>query len=81
MQLLKLVIFDIGIETRAAHGIGIVLVRDWAILTCTGVPRGDHAFSHDASMVRGGAIIIRMVSSEAPVTDFPQGAVILIVIG
>jgi hypothetical protein len=32
MQLLELVVFNIGIETGTAHGIGIVLVRDWAVL-------------------------------------------------
>jgi hypothetical protein len=32
-------------------------------------------------MVRSGAVIVRMVSSKAPATDFPQRAVVLVVIG
>jgi hypothetical protein len=32
-------------------------------------------------MVRSGAVVVRMVSSEAPATDFSQRAVILVVIG
>jgi hypothetical protein len=32
-------------------------------------------------MVRGGTVIMRMVSSKAPMADFPQRAVILVVVG
>jgi hypothetical protein len=81
MQLLKLVVLDISIETCTMHGIGIVLVGDWAVLTRTGVPRGNHAFSHDASMVRSGAVIVCMVSGKTPTTDLPQRAIIFIVVG
>jgi hypothetical protein len=63
MQLLELAVFDIGIEIRAAHGVGIVLVRDWAVLPRTRVPGRDYAFLHDAPMVRGGTVVMRMVSS------------------
>jgi hypothetical protein len=80
MQLLELVVFDVGIETCAAHGIGIVLVRDWAVLPRTGMPGRNYAFPHDASMVRGGTVIMRMVSSEAPTTDLPHRTVILVVV-
>jgi hypothetical protein len=80
MQLLELVVFDISIETRAVHGVGIVLVRDWAVLPQTGMPGRNYAFPHDASMVRGGTVVMRMVSSEAPMTDLPQRAVILVVV-
>jgi hypothetical protein len=31
-------------------------------------------------MVRGGTVIVRMISSEAPATDLPQWAVILVVV-
>jgi hypothetical protein len=71
MQLLKLVILDVSIETCTAHGIGIVLVRNWAVLTQTEMPRGDHTFSHDASVVRSGAVIVHVVSGETPATDLP----------
>jgi hypothetical protein len=32
MQLLELVILNVSIEAHAMHGIGIVLVRNWAVL-------------------------------------------------
>jgi hypothetical protein len=32
-------------------------------------------------MVRGGTVVMRMVSSEAPTANLPQRAVILIVVG
>jgi hypothetical protein len=44
------------------------------------MPERDHAFLHDASMMRGGAVIMRMVSGKAPATNLPQGAVIFIVV-
>jgi hypothetical protein len=75
-----MVVFNIGIEARAAHSVRIVLVRDWAVLARTGVPRGDYALPHDASMMRGRTVIMRMVSSEAPATDLPQGAVVFVMI-
>jgi hypothetical protein len=71
MQLLKLVIFNVSIETHAAHGIGIILVRNWAVLTQTRVPRGDHTFLHDTSMMRSRAVIMHMVSGKAPATNLP----------
>jgi hypothetical protein len=71
MQLLKLVVFDVSIETHAAHGIGIVLIRDWAVLARARVPRGDHTFLHDASVVRGGAVVVCMISGKTPMTDLP----------
>jgi hypothetical protein len=76
-----LVVFDVHIKACTVHGIGIVLIRDWAVLAQAGVPRGDYAFLHDAPVVRGGAVIMHMVSSEAPATDFPQRTVVFIVIG
>jgi hypothetical protein len=71
MQLLELVVFDVSIETCAAHVIGIVLIGDWAVLARTRVPREDHTFSHDASMMRSGTVVVCMVSGETPATDLP----------
>jgi hypothetical protein len=45
------------------------------------MPGGNYAFSHDASMVRGGTVVMRMVSSEAPTANLPQRAVVFVVIG
>jgi hypothetical protein len=44
------------------------------------MPGGDHAFLYDAPMMRSGAVIICMISSEAPMADLPQGAVIFIMV-
>jgi hypothetical protein len=81
MQLLKLVIFNVSIKVSTAHGIGIILVRDGAILSHIRVPRRYHAFTHDASMVRSGTVIMCMVSGKTPMTDLLQRAVVLIVVG
>jgi hypothetical protein len=45
------------------------------------MPGRDYALPHDASMVRGGTVVMRMVSSEAPTTDLPQRAVVFVVVG
>jgi hypothetical protein len=81
MQLLKLVIFNVSIKVSTAHGIGIILVRNWAILAHARMPGGDHAFLHDASMMRGGAVVMCMISSKTPAANLPQGAVIFVVVG
>ena len=77
----KLVIFHVGIKTRAAHSVRIVLVRDWAILARARVPGRDYTFPHDTSVMRSGTVVVRVVSSEAPATDLPQGAVVFVVVG
>jgi hypothetical protein len=80
MQLLKLIVLNISVKVCTAHGIGIILVRDWAVLPCTRMPGRDHTFLHDASMMRSGAVIICMVSGKTPVANLPQGTVIFIVV-
>jgi hypothetical protein len=62
MQLLKLVIFNVSIQLCIVHDIRIVLVRDGAIIPSVRMLGGYHTFAYDASMVRGRAIIIHMVS-------------------
>jgi hypothetical protein len=81
MQLLKLVILDVGIKVCTVHGIGIVLVRDRAIFSHAGVPRGYHALAHDAPMVRSRAVIMHMVSGKTPVANLPQGTIVLVMVG
>jgi hypothetical protein len=71
MQLLELVVFDVSIKTHVAHGIGIVLIGDWVVLTRIRVPRRDHVFLHDASVVRGRAVIVCMISGKTPATNLP----------
>ena len=52
-----------------------------AVLACAWVPRGHDAPSEGALMMGSGAIIVGVVSGEAPATNFPQRAVVLVVIG
>jgi hypothetical protein len=44
------------------------------------MPGRDHTFLYDASMMRGGAVIMRMISGKAPATNLPQGAVVFVVV-
>jgi hypothetical protein len=80
MQLLKLIILDVSIQFCTAHCIEVVLVRDRAILPRARVLRRDHTLMHDILVVRGGALIIHVISGQTPATDLPQGAVIFIVV-
>jgi hypothetical protein len=64
-----------------AYSIRIILVRDGAVIPRARVPGGHHALVHDTLVVGGRALIVCVVSGKALATDFPQGAVILIVIG
>ena len=80
MQLLKLVVLNISVEVCTVHGIGIILVRDWAVLPCTRMPGRDHTFLHDTSMMRSGAVIMHVIGGKTPAADLPQGTVILIMV-
>ena len=81
MQLLGHVVFYVSVKLRATHDIGIILKGSGAELACTWVPRRHNAPGEGALMVRGGAIVMRMVSGEAPSTDLPQRAVVFVVVG
>ena len=50
------------------------------MVTSTEVPRRNNASILDTLVMRGGALVMHMVSSQTSVTDFPQGAVILVVV-
>ena len=52
-----------------------------AELACTWVPRGHNAPGEGALVVRGGAIIMRVVSGETPTANLPKWAVVLVMIG
>ena len=45
------------------------------------MPRGNNAPGKGALVVRSGAVVVSMISGEAPTTNLPQGAVIFIVVG
>ena len=81
MQLLGHVVFYVSIKLRATHGIGIVLEGGRAEVASTWVPRGNNAPGEGALVVGSGTIVVSMVSGKAPVADFPEWAVVFIVVG
>ena len=52
-----------------------------AVLACAWVPRRHDAPVEGALVVRRGTIVVRVISGEAPSADFPQRAVIFVVVG
>ena len=44
------------------------------------VPRGNDAPVFDALMMRGGAVVMRMICGQTPTTNLPQGTVTFIVV-
>ena len=44
------------------------------------VPRRNNAPVFDALMMRGGAIVMRVICGQAPATNLPQGAVTFVVV-
>jgi hypothetical protein len=76
-----LVIFNVSIEVSAAHGIRVVLVGNWAILAHTRMPGRDHAFPHNAPVVRSEAVIMCVISSKTPAADLLQETVIFVMVG
>jgi hypothetical protein len=71
MQLLKLVIFNVSIKLCAAHGIGIILIRDGAVISCARVLRRYHTFAYDASMVGCRTVIVHVISGKTPAANLP----------
>jgi hypothetical protein len=82
MQLLILELVDVSISVclSAAHVIGIVLERNGAMVSSARVLGWHKAVLLSALMVRGGALVVRVVSGQTPVTNLPQGAVIFVVV-
>ena len=81
MQLLSHVVFYVSVKLRATHGIGIILEGVGAVLACTGMPRGNDAPGEGTLVVGSGAVIMGVVSGEAPAANLPQGAVVFIMVG
>ena len=84
MQLLKLqfqVIKIVVVCGGAAHVIRIFLQRDGAIVSGARMPRGDKATLLSAGLVRGGALIVRMIDGKAPMANLPQRTVVLVMVG
>ena len=52
-----------------------------AILACAWVPRRHDAPGEGALVVGSGAIVMGVVSGEAPAANLPKWAVVLVVIG
>ena len=81
MQLLGHVVFYVSVKLCTMHSIGIVLEGGGAILACAWVPRGNNAPSKDALVMRSAAVIVGMVSGEAPMANLPQRAVVFVMVG
>ena len=47
------------------------MIGDQAVLAQTRVPRRDHAFLHDTSVVRGRAVVVHMIRGETSATNLP----------
>jgi hypothetical protein len=62
------------------YDIRIVLKQNRAVVSYTGMPRRDNAAFLSALVVGSGTVIISVISCKAPVADFPQGTVILVVV-
>ena len=52
-----------------------------AVLACAWVPGRHDAPGEGALVVRRGAVVMRVISGEAPAANLPQRAVVLIVVG
>ena len=52
-----------------------------AVLACAWVPRGHDAPGEGALVVGSGAVVVGVVSGEAPAANLPKWAVVFIMIG
>ena len=50
------------------------------MIASTEVPRGDDTPVFNALVMRGGAVVMRMIRGQAPAANFPQGAVAFVVV-
>jgi hypothetical protein len=57
------------------------LEGDGAVVSRARVPRWHKTVLLSALVVRGGALVVRVISGQTPVTNLPQWAVIFIVVG
>ena len=74
--------FIVIIPCGAPQLVGVLLFEaSWTYITNHSVPLWHNARVFDALEVRGGAIIVGVVNTEAPPTVLPQGAVPFSVIG
>jgi hypothetical protein len=69
MQLLILELVNVSLST--AHVIGIVLEGDGAMIPRARVPRWHKTVSLFALVVRGGALVMRVIGGQTPATNLP----------
>ena len=55
--------------------------RSGAVLACARVPRRYDAPGEGALVVGGGAVVVGVVSGEAPAANLPKRAVVFVMIG
>jgi hypothetical protein len=63
------------------HVIRIVLEGDGTMVSRARVPRWHKTVLLPALVVGGGALIVRVISGQTPVTNLPQWAVVFVVVG
>jgi hypothetical protein len=80
LLILELVNVSVSVGLSAAHVIGIVLEGDGAVIPRAGVPGWHKTVPFLALVVRGGALIMRVISSQTPAANLPQWAVIFVVV-
>jgi hypothetical protein len=80
LLILELVNVSISIGLSTAHVIRIVLEGDGAMIPGAGVPRRHKTVLLLALVVRGGALVVRVISGQTPVTNLPQWAVVFVVV-
>ena len=52
-----------------------------AVLACAWVPRGHDAPGEGTLVVRRGAVVVSVISGEAPAANLPKWAVVFVMIG
>ena len=81
MQLLSHIVFYVSVKLCTMHSIGIVLEGNGAELACAWVPRRNNAPGKGALVMRGGTVVVGVISGEAPAANLSQRAVIFVVVG
>ena len=76
LQIVKVVVVCGG----TAHVVRVFLEGDGTVVSSAGVPRGDKATLLSAGLVRGRALIVRMVDGKTPAANLPQRTIVLIMV-
>jgi hypothetical protein len=81
LLILELVNVSVSVGLSAAHVIRVILEGDGAVVPRARVPRWHKTVPLFALVVRGGAFVVGVISGQTPATNFPQWAVVFVVVG